>query len=60
MLRRNDIDIMLEVKDKNLSCIKCMNCITDWKWSRLSGYSEDILKYADSNKQNEILNKLLQ
>lgn len=24
---RDDIDIMLEVKDKNLSCIKCINCI---------------------------------
>lgn len=23
---RNDIDIMLEVKDKNLSCVKCINC----------------------------------
>lgn len=26
MLRRTDIDIMLEVKDKNLSCVKCINC----------------------------------
>lgn len=26
MLGRSDIDIMLEVKDKNLSCIKCINC----------------------------------
>ncbi|MDW5300293.1 MAG: UV DNA damage repair endonuclease UvsE [Sedimentibacter sp.] len=26
MIDRNDIDIMLEVKDKNLSCIKCINC----------------------------------
>jgi len=25
-LNREDIDIMLEVKDKNLSCIKCINC----------------------------------
>lgn len=25
MLNRSDIDIMLEVKDKNLSCIKCIN-----------------------------------
>lgn len=25
-LNRDDIDIMLEVKDKNLSCIKCLNC----------------------------------
>jgi len=28
MLSRNDIDIMLEVKDKNLSCVKCINCTT--------------------------------
>lgn len=26
MLGRTDIDIMLEVKDKNLSCVKCINC----------------------------------
>jgi len=26
-IKRHDIDIMLEVKDKNLSCIKCINCI---------------------------------
>jgi UV DNA damage endonuclease len=25
---RDDIDIKLEVKDKNLSCIKCINCTT--------------------------------
>lgn len=25
-LNRDDIDIMLEVKDKNLSCIKCIHC----------------------------------
>lgn len=42
MLDRNDIDIMLEVKDKNLSCIKCINCINsdlkiialEKEWSR--------------------------
>jgi UV DNA damage endonuclease len=28
ILGREDIDIMLEVKDKNLSCIKCINCTT--------------------------------
>ena len=41
-LGRNDLDIMLEVKDKNLSAIKCLNCtskdkrIKDLKieWSR--------------------------
>lgn len=30
-LQRNDIDIMLEVKDKNLSAIKCINCTSDSK-----------------------------
>lgn len=28
-LIRNDIDIMIEVKDKNLSCVKCINCTTE-------------------------------
>lgn len=27
-LNRDNIDIMLEVKDKNLSCVKCVNCTT--------------------------------
>mgnify|MGYP002397634480 FL=1 len=27
MLGKKDIDIMLEVKDKNLSAVKCMNCV---------------------------------
>ncbi|MBE6064495.1 UV DNA damage repair endonuclease UvsE [Clostridium sporogenes] len=31
-LQRNDIDIMLEVKDKNLSAIKCINCTSDSKF----------------------------
>lgn len=30
-LGRTDIDIMLEVKDKNLSTIKCINCISTQK-----------------------------
>ncbi|MDR7855222.1 UV DNA damage repair endonuclease UvsE [Tissierella sp.] len=42
ILNRRDIDIMLEVKDKNLSCIKCINCTTsdlhinklEKEWSR--------------------------
>jgi len=35
-LGREDIDIMLEVKDKNLSALKCINCILpDQKISRL-------------------------
>ena len=28
-INRDDLDIMLEVKDKNLSCVKCINCTTD-------------------------------
>lgn len=28
-INRHDIDIMLEVKDKNLSCIKCINCMAE-------------------------------
>ncbi|RDU21984.1 UV DNA damage repair endonuclease UvsE [Anaerosacchariphilus polymeriproducens] len=30
-LNRNDIDIMLEVKDKNLSAVKCINCTSKRK-----------------------------
>jgi len=30
-LGRNDIDIMLEVKDKNLSAVKCINCTSTYK-----------------------------
>lgn len=41
-LEREDLDIMLEVKDKNLSAIKCINCTTihqsiknlEMEWSR--------------------------
>lgn len=28
-INKYDIDIMLEVKNKNLSCVKCINCSTD-------------------------------
>lgn len=53
-LERDDIDIMLEVKDKNLSCNKCINC-TDPKlkissiereWSR---YKYTILEHSHSD-----------
>lgn len=30
-LGRDDIDIMLEVKDKNLSAVKCINCTSGYK-----------------------------
>lgn len=60
MLDRNDIDIMLEVKDKNLSCMKCINCTTDklnisvlekewskYKYSILERSHGDYLKIRD-------------
>lgn len=51
MLNRQDIDIMLEVKDKNLSCVKCINCTTpdlkintlEKEWSR---YKYNILEHS--------------
>lgn len=38
-----DIDIMLEVKDKNLSCIKCINCTTPHL--KISRLEEEWSKY---------------
>lgn len=62
MLDRNDIDIMLEVKDKNLSCVKCINCITnklnisvlEKEWSK---YKYSILErsHSDYLKIRELL-----
>lgn len=43
MLSRNDIDIMLEVKDKNLSCVKCINCTT--KELKINELEEEYRKY---------------
>ena len=34
IIGRNDIDLMLEVKDKNISAVKCINCITQEKTIR--------------------------
>ncbi|MDD2495457.1 MAG: UV DNA damage repair endonuclease UvsE [Tissierellia bacterium] len=54
MLDRDDIDIMLEVKDKNLSCVKCINC-TDFnikiialekEWSK---YKYNVLERSHSD-----------
>jgi len=50
-LNRDDIDIMLEVKDKNLSCVKCINCtagdlnfdVLEMEWDR---YKFSILERA--------------
>lgn len=54
MLDRNGIDIMLEVKDKNLSCVKCINCTNydvriialEKEWSR---YKYTILERSHSD-----------
>jgi len=54
LLGRKDLDIMLEVKDKNLSAIKCINCTTDNKkiktleleWSR---YKYSILEKSPTH-----------
>jgi UV DNA damage endonuclease len=53
-LGRQDIDIMLEVKDKNLSALKCINCTsTDKKIEALeiewSKYKYKILENSPSN-----------
>ena len=58
MIDRDDIDIMLEVKDKNLSCVKCINCTTpnlnirelEDEWSK---YKYTILERSH-NKYKEI------
>lgn len=55
-LDSHDIDIMLEVKDKNLSAVKCINCTTDLKsiklleeeWSR---YKYSVLEKSPQNYQ---------
>lgn len=62
MLNRNDIDIMLEVKDKNLSCVKCINCTNsnikiselEKEWSK---YKYNILERSNSeyHKISELL-----
>lgn len=53
-LNRKDIDIMLEVKDKNLSCVKCINCtdlnlninVLEKEWSK---YKYTILEHSHSD-----------
>lgn len=49
-LEREDIDIMLEVKDKNLSAVKCINCIT--KDKRISKLEEEWSKYKYTILEN--------
>lgn len=57
-LGREDIDIMLEVKDKNLSAIKCINCLStdktikalELEWSR---YKYNVLEKSQPG-YNEI------
>ena len=53
-VQREDLDIMLEVKDKNLSAVKCINCTAKGKriksleleWSK---YKYNILESAPAN-----------
>ncbi|AKN29842.1 UV damage repair endonuclease UvdE [Clostridium carboxidivorans P7] len=49
-LGREDIDIMLEVKDKNLSAVKCINCVT--KDKRISKLEEEWSKYKYTILEN--------
>lgn len=49
-LGREDIDIMLEVKDKNLSAVKCINCVTEDK--RISKLEEEWSKYKYTILEN--------
>lgn len=60
LLGRNDIDIMLEVKDKNLSCVKCINCTTkklninvlEKEWSKY--------KYTILERSNAIYQEIIE
>jgi len=62
-LERKDLDIMLEVKDKNLSAVKCINCLREDKkikfleeeWSR---YKYKVLENSPSDyvKIRKLLN----
>ncbi len=71
-LERDDIDIMLEVKDKNLSCIKCMNCTdlnikihalekewSKYKYNVLEHSHTDYLKLRELLKDKEDINPVL-
>ena len=46
MLREHPVDVMLEVKDKNLSAVKCLNCITPDLPRRLLAEEWARYKYA--------------
>lgn len=62
-LGRDDIDIMLEVKDKNLSAVKCTNCVStqrnitvlEQEWSR---YKYNVLEKSH-NDYNDIRRLLM-
>jgi len=45
-LSRTDLDIMLEVKDKNLSAIKCINCTTEAR--KITALENEWAKYKYS------------
>ncbi|MFA9423039.1 MAG: DUF1722 domain-containing protein, partial [Sedimentibacter sp.] len=46
MVGGKDLDIMLEVKDKNLSSVKCINCVTEDK--KIKNLEEEWSKYKYS------------
>ncbi|NCB41850.1 MAG: UV DNA damage repair endonuclease UvsE [Clostridia bacterium] len=52
-LNRSDIDIMLEVKDKNLSAVKCINCMSEKKQIKDLEIEWSQYKYAVLERSQE-------
>jgi len=52
-LNREDIDIMLEVKDKNLSAVKCINCMDRYKTVKDLEVEWSQYKYAVLERSQE-------
>lgn len=53
-----DIDIMLEVKDKNLSAVKCINCTTNHKKIRNLELEWGFYKYKILENSPEVYNQI--